>query len=140
MQIARDAEDGNGDLLAARTGDHGEEVTVGVDRRVGDDVEIFDHGDADVGVEGIALEAAAADREIGGDCAGRDLNDGAGGAGEIEVCWDLAEESLGESWIVANGGHELRAEDFEAATRDGGTGVQAVEMRSVYACWVEQSH
>jgi hypothetical protein len=102
-------------------------------------VEVFDHGDADVCVEGVAGEAVAAEAEVGRDGAGGDADNGASGAGEVEVRGDLAEEGLGDLGAVV-GREEVGAEDFEAAAGDGGARVEAVEMRDVGAGWVEQRH
>ena len=105
-------------------------------------MEVFDHGDADVGVEGIAFEAVAAEGEVGGDGAVGDADDGAGGAGEVEVRGGFAEEGLREFGLGGGelGGEELGAEDFEAAAGDGGFGIEAVEVRGVGAGCVEQRH
>jgi hypothetical protein len=142
LQVAGYAEDGDGDLFAAGAGDHGEEIAVGIGGGVGDDVEVFDHGDGDVGVEGIAGEAVAAEGEIGGDGAGGNADEGAGGTGEVEVGGDFAEEGLGECGVGGGilGGEEVGAEDLEAAAGDGGFGVEAIEVRGVGARWVEQGH
>ena len=55
---------------------------------------------------------------------------------------DFAEEGLGEWGSPAGAlrGEEVGAEDFEAAAGDGGTGVEAVEVRCVGTGWVQQSH
>src|SRR6202034_3165121 len=63
LEVAVDAEDGDGDALAARAGDHGEEVVVLVDGGVGDEVELFRHRHADVGVEDVGGEAVAVQDE-----------------------------------------------------------------------------
>src|SRR6201999_4635089 len=53
LEVASDADDRDGGALAARTADHGEDIAVGVDGRVGDKMELVGHGNADVGVEDV---------------------------------------------------------------------------------------
>jgi hypothetical protein len=82
-------------------------------------------------VEGIAGEAVAAEREVRGDGAGGDLDQGAGRTGKVEVRGDFAEEGLRELRVGGGWSEELGSEDFEAAAGDGGTRVEAVKMRGV---------
>src|ERR1700743_3460788 len=59
LKIALDLEDGDGDGLTARSGDGAVDVTVGVDRWIGDGVEVFGHGDGDSKIERIASGGVA---------------------------------------------------------------------------------
>jgi hypothetical protein len=139
LEVAGDAEDGDGGLLAAGAGDHGEEIPVGVDGGVGDHVEVFDHGNADVGVEGIAGVAVAAEDEVRRDGAGGNADERAGGASEIEVGGSFAEEGLRMLGAVV-GVEDVRADDLKAAAGNGGGGEEAVEVGSVGTGCVEQGH
>jgi len=97
------------------------------------------HGDADLGVEGIAGVAVAVEDEVGGDGTGGDADEGSAGAGEVEVGGDFAEEGFGILGTVV-GVEDVGADDFEAAAGDGGAGEEAFEVRGVGAGWVEERH
>ncbi len=107
-------------------------------------MEVFHHGDADAGVEGIAGCVVAAEGELGGDGAEGDTDEGAGGAGEVECGGGVAEEGFGELravWFRGTWGREeVGSGELEAAARDGRAGAEGGEVRGVGAEWMEQGH
>jgi len=103
-------EDGDRDGLAARAGDGGVDVAVGVDGGVGDGVEVFGHGDGDAEVERIAGVAVAMQDEVAGDGAFGNLDGGPRRAAEDDGGGGVAEGGAGDSCAVRI---EVRAVDID---------------------------
>jgi hypothetical protein len=101
-------------------------------------VEVFDHGDADVGVEGVGGDTAVVEYEVRRDGSGGDADEGTGGAGEVEGGGGVAEGDGGEGGGV--GVEEVGAAKVEGCAGEGGAGVQGGEVGSVGAGWVEERH
>jgi hypothetical protein len=99
-------------------------------------VEVFDHRDADVGVEGVGGVAVVAEDEVRRDSTGGDADEGAGGAGEVERGWSVPEGGGGE--VGGVGGEEVGAVDLKGGAGEGGRWVQGFEVREVGAGWVEE--
>ena len=89
-------------------------VSVGVDRGVGDGVEIFGHGDGYAEVEGVAGVAVAVEDELTWDGTLGDLNCGTGGAAEGDGGGDVAD---GDGWDAGLRRPRQSAVDFYLAAR-----------------------
>jgi len=126
LEVAMDFKDGDGSGLAARAGEGGVDVAVGVDGGVGYGVEILCYGDGDAEVERVAGVAAAVEDEVAGDGAFGDADGGAGGAAEGDRGGGVADGGAGEA---GGEGVEMQAVNFNFASRHGRGGREAVEMR-----------
>ena len=131
LKVTPDADDGDGRALAARAADHGEEVALGVDGGVGDDVELVGHRHRDVGVQWVGRKAIGAEGHVAGNGAVRHAEERAVGTHEVEVGGCIAKHGGGELWAVIRGGQKIGAEDFEAAARNGGARCEAIEVGSL---------
>src|SRR6185312_3387092 len=131
LEVATDADDGDGGAFAARAADHREEVSFGIDGRVGDKVKLVCHGDGDVGVKDVRGEAVRSEGEVAGDGAFRDAEQGAVGADEIEVGRSVAECGGGKLGSVVGDGKQVGAGDLEAAAWNGSTRREVVKVRSL---------
>jgi len=131
LEIAADADDGDGDALATRAADHGEEIAVGVDGGVGDEVELIGHGDGDVGVEDVGGDAVGSEGEVASDGALWDAEQSAAGADEVEIGGGIPESGGGKLGAVIGDRQQVGTEDLEAAAGDCGARGDAIKMWSL---------
>jgi len=89
-------------------------------------VELFRHGNADVGVEDVGGEAVAVESEVAGDGSVGDADAGAGFAGDVEGGLGFAEGGVRE--IRCFRLEEVGAGDLEGAAGDGSVGGEGVEV------------
>ncbi len=88
-------------------------------------MKVFGHGDGYAEGQGIGGVAVAAKDEIAGDSALRDAERGAGGAGEDDRSWDVADGGLREDGLGED--TEICAVDFDLAAGHRGGWDDAVD-------------
>ena len=123
--VGVDLEDGDGNFLAARSGERDVDVAGGIERGIGDGMKIFGDGDADLDGLRIADVAVGGDDDWSGDCAFGDARDEKRVRADDEGSFDFAELDFGTVQVgraeagagdadLASGKSERRHDTFNA--------------------------